>query len=223
MRKPVVIRVELTREDGLVACLIMGGGLILGGAWDCSSDAEAVSEAVQDFRRRRLGCACWARHATPEECKRTRRAEKNRPWLEGVVYWRQVGEHDQVFVYPMTFGKARLGFGELDSPSIERGFCYASSKRALEAARVWDGIGDPLDGWRTKHQHECEALRVGSLAVYSILRDWIRGQVMAIETGILTFEGAFLGQIMLASGQTVLGHMKAHQMLPSDGGGRERA
>lgn len=63
---------------------------------------------------------------------------------------------------------------------------------------------------RSRALHEQEAQRVASLAVYSILRDWLKGQVMAIETGIVSFEGAFLGQIMLPSGMTVLQHAKAN-------------
>jgi hypothetical protein len=52
--------------------------------------------------------------------------------------------------------------------------------------------------------YERKALEQGMIAVYSILRDWIKGQITAVETGILSFEGAFLGQILLASGRTVL-------------------
>lgn len=69
---------------------------------------------------------------------------------------------------------------------------------------------------RNKVDHEREALRVASFAVYSILRDWIKGQVMAIESGILTFEGAFLGQIMLQSGGSVLQHLQKQQLLPAE-------
>ncbi len=57
---------------------------------------------------------------------------------------------------------------------------------------------------KTKAQHEAEAVEVASVAVFSILRDWIKGQITAIETGILSFEGAFLGQLMLPNGRTVL-------------------
>jgi hypothetical protein len=56
----------------------------------------------------------------------------------------------------------------------------------------------------TKIEHEALAKQKASVAVYSLLRDWIKGQITAVETGILTFEGAFLGQILLPSGQTVL-------------------
>lgn len=49
----------------------------------------------------------------------------------------------------------------------------------------------------------------------SILRDWIKGQITAIEVGVLTFEGAFLGQIMLPSGRTVLDEVEKGKMLPA--------
>ena len=49
---------------------------------------------------------------------------------------------------------------------------------------------------------------------HSILRDWIKGQITAVETGILTFEGAFLGQIMLPNGRTGLEHATAQELLP---------
>lgn len=61
----------------------------------------------------------------------------------------------------------------------------------------------------SKAEHERKALKVAEIAVYSILRDWIKGQLTAIETGILTFEGAFLGQILLPTGETVLERVAA--------------
>lgn len=67
----------------------------------------------------------------------------------------------------------------------------------------------------TKTEHERKAMNIASVAVYSILRDWIKGQITAIETGILTFEGAFLGQILLPNGATVLQHVAASNMLPA--------
>jgi hypothetical protein len=56
----------------------------------------------------------------------------------------------------------------------------------------------------SKVQHERRAKDIASVAVYSILRDWIKGQITAIETGILSFEGAFLGQILLKDGRTMM-------------------
>lgn len=67
---------------------------------------------------------------------------------------------------------------------------------------------------KTRQQHEQQARDKASVAVYSIVRDWIKGQVTAIETGILSFEGAFLGQILLPSGHTVLEHAQRQELLP---------
>lgn len=67
----------------------------------------------------------------------------------------------------------------------------------------------------TKQQHEKKAVEIASVAVYSIIRDWIKGQVTAIETGILSFEGAFLAQMLLPSGQTVLEHAQSANLLPA--------
>ncbi len=53
----------------------------------------------------------------------------------------------------------------------------------------------------TREQHEKRALDIGGTAVYSMLRDWIKGQITAVETGILTFEGAFLGQLLMQNGR----------------------
>lgn len=52
--------------------------------------------------------------------------------------------------------------------------------------------------------HEQKALKIGGIAIYSILRDWIKGQTTAIDIGMLTFESAFLSHIMLPNGQRVI-------------------
>lgn len=66
----------------------------------------------------------------------------------------------------------------------------------------------------TKPKYEEKAKAIAGTAVYSILRDWVKGQTAAVETGVLSFEGAFLGQILLPSGKTVLQHVEANKMLP---------
>lgn len=67
----------------------------------------------------------------------------------------------------------------------------------------------------TKAEHERKAMQVAGVAVYSILRDWIKGQVTAIETGVLSFEGAFLGQMLISNGQTVLDYVQTSKLLPA--------
>lgn len=71
-------------------------------------------------------------------------------------------------------------------------------------------------GSRTKgsrSDHEQRALKIGSVAVYSILRDWVKGQVTAIEIGMLTFEAAFLAHLMLPTGLSVIEHINRQKLL----------
>lgn len=69
----------------------------------------------------------------------------------GSLYWRAVDEHHEIVIYPMTFGKVRLCFGTrataFDDGNIEKGYCYENPGTAVSAAVMWDGEGDPLDGW----------------------------------------------------------------------------
>ncbi|PZT20593.1 hypothetical protein A7Y00_14490 [Stenotrophomonas maltophilia] len=68
----------------------------------------------------------------------------------------------------------------------------------------------------SRADHEAKALKIGGIAVFSILRDWVKGQVTAIEIGMLTFEAAFLSHILLPSGQTVIEHVQHQKLLPQE-------
>ena len=68
---------------------------------------------------------------------------------------------------------------------------------------------------RTTTATERAALKQAEISVCSVLRDWIKGQVVAIESGVLTFEDAFLGQILLSNGQTILDHVEQQKLLPA--------
>lgn len=70
----------------------------------------------------------------------------------------------------------------------------------------------------TLSEHNAKALRIGGVAVYSILRDWVKGQVTAIEIGMLTFEAAFLSHILLPSGKTVIEHVQQQKLIPQEQG-----
>jgi hypothetical protein len=43
-----------------------------------------------------------------------------------------------------------------------------------------------------------------NISVYSIIRDWIKGQITAVEIEMMSFDHAFLGNLMLPSGETVM-------------------
>jgi hypothetical protein len=67
----------------------------------------------------------------------------------------------------------------------------------------------------TQEQHRARAMQQGLIAINSILRDWVKGQVTAVECGILTMEAVFMPHMMLPSGQTVLEHMAEQKLLPA--------
>lgn len=70
---------------------------------------------------------------------------------------------------------------------------------------------------RTKVQHERDAIEQAQISVCSIVRDWVKGQVTAIEVGMLSFEGAFLGQILLPTGRTILETVADNGLLKLEG------
>jgi hypothetical protein len=58
------------------------------------------------------------------------------------------------------------------------------------------------DRMRTSRvDHEQKALQQGHIGVNSILRDWIKGQVTAIECGILSFEAVFMPYMLAVDGR----------------------
>lgn len=118
------------------------------------------------------------------------------------------------------FGCARFGTmtdaenGELIVQFTYRGNNVTAKASYRGYAAAW--LKEHPYGNRTrgsKIDHEKKALAQAEISVCSILRDWIKGQVMAVETGILTFEGAFLGQILLGNGKTVLEHATEAQLI----------
>jgi hypothetical protein len=66
----------------------------------------------------------------------------------------------------------------------------------------------------TRAEHEAKALKIGSVAVYSILRDWVKGQITAVEIGMMSFEAAWLSHMMLSNGQSVIEHVTETKLLP---------
>lgn len=57
---------------------------------------------------------------------------------------------------------------------------------------------------KTEHDYKQAALRQGDIAVNSILRDWIKGQVTAVECGILSFEAVFMPYMLTNNGKPLV-------------------
>lgn len=118
------------------------------------------------------------------------------------------------------FGAARFGtMTDNERGEILVQFTYRNRDVSVKAsvrgyAAAWL-LENPWTSQRrcSKIDHERKALAQAQISTCSILRDWIKGQITAVEVGLLTFEGAFLGQILLPSGQTVL-EAAQEKMLP---------
>jgi hypothetical protein len=119
-----------------------------------------------------------------------------------------------------AFGASSFGSMEdFDSGGLTVQFTWRNRDVSIRAsgkgyAALWLKR-NPWSGYRrvSKADYERRAMAIGRIAIYSILRDWIKGQITAVETGMLSFEGAFLGQIMLPSGETVLERVEHEKLL----------
>jgi hypothetical protein len=56
----------------------------------------------------------------------------------------------------------------------------------------------------SRSEYEKRAINIAEVAVWSILRDWLKGQLTAVAVGMVSFEGAFLGALLLKDGRTVM-------------------
>jgi hypothetical protein len=52
----------------------------------------------------------------------------------------------EIVIYPI-FGGVRVCYGKQNAPDIIDSYYYQDPERAIEAAMLWDGQSDPLDGW----------------------------------------------------------------------------
>lgn len=67
----------------------------------------------------------------------------------------------------------------------------------------------------TRAEYDQRALAQARMSVCSVLRDWVKGQVTAIECGVMSFEAAFMPHILLPSGERVIDRVRAENLLPA--------
>jgi len=121
------------------------------------------------------------------------------------------------------FGCSRFGtMTDNEAGEIIVQFSYRSrdvslkcSVKGYAAAWLREYPYNPSRHRRTLQEHQRRALDQAQISTCSILRDWIKGQITAVECGILSFEGAFLGQLLLPTGKTILEHAQASNLLPA--------
>lgn len=64
----------------------------------------------------------------------------------------------------------------------------------------------------TLAEHEQKAADIAQIAVCSLLRDWVKAQVTAVERSLMTFEEVFLPHMLLPVGRRMV--VAAQKLLP---------
>ena len=115
------------------------------------------------------------------------------------------------------FGCESVGFmDEFETKSVLLAFRHRDRAVQLRAsAQGWANAylrENPWTSRRYSSQAEWNqrALDQGMIAVNSILRDWVKGQITAIETGILTFDHVFMPYMLAHDGRPLVEHMQQH-------------
>jgi hypothetical protein len=75
----------------------------------------------------------------------------------------------------------------------------------------------PYNGMRrrSRTEYEQELLEQGRIAINSILRDWAKGAVTGVESGMLKFEAVFMPYMITADGRTVHERIGEMKLLPA--------
>lgn len=67
----------------------------------------------------------------------------------------------------------------------------------------------------TLGDYEQKALKQGLIAVNSILRDWVKGQVVAVECGMMSFEAVFMPHMITSDGRPLIERLSETKLLPA--------
>jgi hypothetical protein len=120
------------------------------------------------------------------------------------------------------FSCESVGFmDDFGDQSVLLAFTHRGRQVQLRAsAKGWAQMWLTANPWHSRrrlsqHEYEADALRQGLIAVNSILRDWVKGQVTAIECGMLSFESVFLPYMLAADGRPLLEKLRAEKLLPA--------
>jgi hypothetical protein len=120
------------------------------------------------------------------------------------------------------FGCEKLGFMDDDANhEVVLYFEHRGRQVQLRAsAKGWAQMFLKQQPWGYRHrsskqEYEQAALRQGHVAVDSILRDWIKGQVTAIECGLLSFEAVFMPFMLTADGRSLHERVNDLELLPA--------
>ena len=119
------------------------------------------------------------------------------------------------------FGCESVGFmDDFEKHEVLLAFTHRGRPVQLRAsAKGWAQLFMKDNPWSYRRvgsrvDYEQRALRQGQVAVNSILRDWIKGQVTAVECGVLSFDAVFLPYMLTNDGRPIVERLDESGWLP---------
>lgn len=130
---------------------------------------------------------------------------------------------DEIVKLLRRFGCESVGFmDDFEDHSVLLAFKHRGRPIQLRAsARGWAAMYLKEHPYsytrmrRTKIEHEQGALKQGDIALNSILRDWVKGQLTAVECGMLSFEAVFMPYMLTSDGTPLIEKLRSRpDLLP---------
>lgn len=131
---------------------------------------------------------------------------------------------DEITRILRRFGCSSIGFmDDFHKQEVLLAFEHRGNNVQLRAsAKGWAAMWLKAHPYGSRHrktrkEYEEAAVDQGLIAINSILRDWVKGQVTAVECGVLSFQAVFLPYMLAADGRPVLEHIMSANLLPAPG------
>lgn len=119
------------------------------------------------------------------------------------------------------FGCESVGFmDDFANHEVLLAFKHRGRDVQLRAsAKGWAALYLRENPWNHRRKgrrpdYEQAALRQGAIAINSILRDWVKGQLTAVECGVLSFEAVFMPHMLTNDGRPLIERVQEAKMLP---------
>lgn len=129
---------------------------------------------------------------------------------------------DEIIKILKRFGCSSIGFMDnFDQHSVLLYFEHRGNQVRLEAsAKGWAAMYLRENPWTPQRRssradYERAALDKGVVAINSVLRDWVKGQVTAVECGVMSFTAVFFAHMIAADGRPLLAHVAEAKLLPA--------
>ena len=129
---------------------------------------------------------------------------------------------DEITKILQRFGCESVGFMEnFADKSVLLAFTHRGRPVQLNAsAKGWAAMWLQENPWSSRRnasdaQWNEKAVAKGLVAINSILRDWVKGQVTAVECGLIPFEGVFMPYMLTNDGKPLIERIKTLDLLPA--------